>query len=114
MFHTLLYCPQHGPARIVANFDTKCMDEYLSVSPYHCVMYKINRQDMKPNETLAKLGGIVANIPGDAVVLRTDDEGRDIDIEEDILARLSVMIKADEKRRLEFFDEMIAMGTVMM
>ena len=80
MFHTLLYCPQHGPARIVSNFDTKQMDEYLSISPAHCVMYKINRNDATPNQTLAHIydpravgaqfGWIVANIPGDAVVMR--------------------------------------------
>lgn len=104
---TALHFPHHqAPFVVKHSSDIASMEEYLSLSPNHCLLYNINRSDPTPNEGLAKYGGIVTNIPGDAVLIKCDEEGENVDIEGNILELLPELIANDVKQRANFLENL--------
>ena len=102
---TILFCPQHGKCSLRKYSSELRLSEYLQISPSHLVMYDIHPRDTTPNQTLTSFGGIVANLPGDAIILKSDTEtGEEVDIEPNILELLPKMIQDDMKQRAAFLD----------
>jgi GTP cyclohydrolase III len=101
-----LFCPQNGVAKIVHYNKLPTMEEYLTISEYHSVIYNINRVDTSPNKTLTMYGGILENIPGDAIILQCDSDGETVNIDDNILDNLKNIIKDDIKQRQKYISEL--------
>lgn len=101
---TVLKCPQYSPPALVDQ-NEGCYGEYLVISPEYFVCYNINQKDLTPNVNLSKYGGVLYNIPGDAIICKSDEDGETINIDDDILSKLSDLIKADTKQREKFMQQ---------
>ena len=100
----VLKCPQHSAPHLVDEH-TDSYEEYLAISPEYFVMYKINREDVTPNINLAKYGGVLYNIPGDAIICKSDEDGETVNIEENILSKMDELIKADTEQRRKYMQQ---------
>ena len=69
----VLYCPHGGKPHIHQGTPKKFSgDEYLVISPTLTVFYNITKNT--PNAKLSKIGGILSNIPGDAIIVCEDEK----------------------------------------
>lgn len=97
----VLKCPQRSSPFLVDEGEDR-YGEYLIISPEYFICYNINSEDLTPNINLTKYGGVLCNIPGDAIICKNNDDGDTINIEENILSKMSDLIKADTEQRKRF------------